>query len=196
MARASAEGASAARVRAAYWSVLLALLALGLLRLLVLGNALEGIAVLVFTVPGCLALLNLWGPTMRVWHMGGSACWVAYSAFNIYKLTHDPVSLNWVIYIGSGACALLSLALSLGLFLATSPKWSAWRGGKAAKGPLLPQSTAAEPLSADDEQPAPLVWPPPDPNGMTSLPPADGAELEPTSAGAGKAVWPPEYTGD
>lgn len=203
---AQSEGACVPRVRATYWTALLLLLAFGLLRLLILGNPLEGIAVLLFTVPGVFALLGLWGPTMRVWHVGGSVCWLCWCAFNIYKLAHDPASLNWVIYVGSGMCALLSLALCLTLFLAAAPNWSAWR--KGANGPLLPQHTVAEPLSAADEQPMdaagqPLVWPPPPHplNAASQLSAADQLEEGQQFVSSGRApvpaVWPPPgYTGN
>lgn len=206
MAASPREGACVPRVRATYWTTLLALIAFGLLRLLVLGNPIEGIAVLLFSAPGALALLGLWGPTMRVWHVGGSLCWVGWCAFNIYELAHAPASLNWVIYIGSGVCALLSLVLCLALFLAATPNWSAWR--KGANGPLLPQNTVAEPLNAADEQPVegggePLVWPPPHyPGTQATLSAADQLEEGQHFVNSGRsaqtpAVWPPPgYTGN
>jgi hypothetical protein len=82
------QGTCAVKVSRCYWTVLLLLVCFALLRLTLFGNALE---LLVVTLPGGLALLGLWAPTLRVWHVGGSACWTAYCAFHISKLVSDPV---------------------------------------------------------------------------------------------------------
>jgi hypothetical protein len=192
------------RVRATYWSVLGLTIAFGALRLSLLGNALEGIALLLCGLPGAAALAGIRAATMRVWHLGASACWTAYCAFCIAHLVHHPVSPNWVIYVGSGTCAVLALALSGILHIATSPELSKWRDRKAGgNGPLLPQ-TMREVLN-EDAAVQPLVWPPP----------AHPLNAQPTDSGSGfdqsgdsgfassamsapsPNVWPPPgYTGN
>ncbi|KAG8464127.1 hypothetical protein KFE25_000295 [Diacronema lutheri] len=203
---AGAEAACALRMRAAYWSVLIVMLAFGLLRLVILGNPLEGIALLVVGIPGGLTLLGMWAPTMRVWHVGGCMCWTAYCVFHVYKLARDPVSLDWLVYVGTGACTLFALAATAAL--AAGPALAAWRGRKGNNaGPLLPQHANAEALAADDfqsEAPSePLVWPPPAhplnshvlPDGSSHTAAEQFANSERSAPQA--AVWPPPgYTGN
>lgn len=187
------------RVRATYWSVLGLMVAFGALRLFLFGNPLEGIALLLCGLPGAAALLGVRASTMRVWHLGTCACWTAYCAYCIAHLWHHPASLDWVTYIGSGGCAVLSLALSGVLHLAASPALGKWRDRKAGSGPLLPQ-TMSEVLN-DDTAVQPLVWPPP--AHPLNAQPTDGGSGFERSGDSGSTsapspnVWPPPgYTGN
>jgi hypothetical protein len=198
-------GSCAPRVRATYSSVILVLLAFGALRLFVLSSPLEGIAILCFGIPGALALFNIWAPTMRVWHVGGCALWVAYCAYNIDKLVSSPASADWVVYVGAGTSAALCLLLCMIQYLSTSPSWSAWRA--RAAGPLLPQHANESLASIADQQPQPetagepLVWPPPahplNAQADGTEPRGDGGEDFANSATVPAAIWPPPgYTGN
>ncbi|KAJ1639133.1 hypothetical protein T492DRAFT_939045 [Pavlovales sp. CCMP2436] len=190
-------GTLAVRVRTAYWSVLLLLLGFGLLRLTLFGNALEGVALLVVTLPGGLALLGLGGPMVRAFHLGSSVGWTAYSAFHVYKLVHDPVSMDWFIYVGSGGCAALVLMLCAIHFVATADLTALHSCVGAISGPLLPQHVGDSTLPEPEAGSEPLVWPPTNPhNTMPASHVQRSDSEEQFAASTPAAVWPPpSYTG-
>lgn len=204
------EGRWLKRARALNWSLLIALIGFGVLRLLVLGNALEGISLCVINVPGVLILLNLWAATMRTWHLGGSVCWCAYCAYRVYLLAHNhSVRVDsWVIYIGSGGGALLALILGVAIHLGIENTLAKLRQ-RAAGSRLLSQANNNDMLPAVPEEagvPAgePLIWQPttqppvwpPVASGVAAQADEEAGEAGGVEAGGGASVWPPPgYTG-
>lgn len=201
-----AGGTCEARAKGTYWSVLLALLAMGVVSMLI-GQTFPGIAILVFTVPGVLGQLRLASQTMRTWHLGGCVCWLAFSTYRVVLLTHpsnrEKVG-EWILYTASLGLTAAALLLHLVLHLARHPDHlqrmkarSASLIGRGADGALAP---AADPEVGT----RPLVWPPPG-SGMagatssSAWPPLEGFHVHVGEAPEGpaaevqpaQAAWPP-----